>query len=77
MLLAKKNEEYICKNISRNESGELCFAGMPLTPLAQKYDTPLYLYDENRIRERCRTYLSAMKEAFGERSRVLYASKAA
>ena len=77
MLLLRKNDEYICENISRNNDGELCFAGMPLTPLAEKFGTPLYLYDENRVRERCRTYLSAMKEAFGERSRVLYASKAA
>lgn len=77
MLLIKENNEYICENISRGEDGELCFAGMPLSPLAEKYGTPLYLYDEERVRERCRTYLTAMKEAFGERSRVLYASKAA
>jgi diaminopimelate decarboxylase len=76
MLLIKENE-YICENISRNNDGELCFAGMPLTPLAEKYGTPLYLYDEARVRERCRTYLTAMREALGERSRVLYASKAA
>ena len=75
MLLTK--EEFICENISRDGSGELCFAGMPLTPLAEKYGTPLYLYDEERIRERCRTYLTAVKEAFDGRGRVLYASKAA
>lgn len=77
MLLAKEKNEYICGNISRDGEGELCFAGMPLTPLAEKYGTPLYLYDEERIRERCRTYLTAMKEAFGDRAKVLYASKAA
>lgn len=75
MLLTK--EEFICENISRSESGELCFAGMPLTPLAKKYGTPLYLYDEERVRERCRTYLDAVKSAFDGRGRVLYASKAA
>ena len=75
MILTK--EKFICENISRTESGELCFAGMPLTPLAEKYGTPLYLYDEDRIRERCRTYLGAVKEAFDGRARVLYASKAA
>ncbi len=67
----------ICENVTRNASGELCFAGQPLSSLAAKYGTPLYLYDENRIRERCRTYLTAMKDAFGERGQVLYASKAA
>jgi len=75
MLLTK--EEFICENISRSESGELCFAGMPLTALAEKYGTPLYLYDEERIRERCRTYLDAVKTAFSGKGKVMYASKAA
>lgn len=76
-MIVLTKEEIICKNITRDKSGELCFADMPLTALAQKYGTPLYLYDEARIRERCRTYLSAVREAFGSHSRVLYASKAA
>lgn len=67
----------ICENLSRNADGELCFAGMELSTLAKKYGTPLYLYDEARIRERCRTYLSAVRKAFGEKGKVLYASKAA
>lgn len=67
----------ICENLSRNESGELCFANMPLSALAKKYGTPIYLYDEARIRERARTYINAVKEAFGDRGQVLYASKAA
>ena len=67
----------ICENISRTEEGELCFASTPLLPLAKKYGTPLYLYDEDRIRERCRTYLSAVKDAFFGKAKVLYASKAA
>ena len=67
----------ICENLKRNENGELCFAGMELTPLAEKYGTPLYLYDEERVRHNCRTYLSAVREGFGENARVMYASKAA
>ena len=67
----------ICENLSRAEDGELCLAGQRLSPLAEKYGTPLYLYDEDRIRERCRTYLDAVRSAFGSRGRVLYASKAA
>ena len=43
-----KQKEMICENLSRNESGELCFAGMPLSALAKEYGTPLYLYDEER-----------------------------
>ena len=71
------SREYICENITRDETGELCFAGLPLSPLARTYGTPLYLYDEDRIRERCRTYREAMQKAFGDGGRVLYASKAA
>lgn len=77
MILTEMKEPMLCENLSRNEHGELCLAGMPLSPLAQQYGTPLYLYDEARIRERCRTYLAAMRTAFSGRSRVLYASKAA
>lgn len=77
MTLTENKREIICENLSRNETGELCFAGRPLTPLAEKYGTPCYFYDEQRIRERCRTYLGAVRAAFGERGRVLYASKAA
>ena len=55
----------------------MTFAGKNLTSLAKKYGTPLYLYDEERIRERCRTYLSAVKESFDGKGKVLYASKAA
>ena len=67
----------ICDNISRTADGELTFAGIGVRALAERYGTPLYLYDEDRIRERCRTYLKGLRAAFGERSRVLYASKAA
>lgn len=67
----------ICKNLSVNEKGHLCLAGRDTVELAERYGTPLYLYDEDRIRERCRTYQSAMREAFGENATALYASKAA
>ena len=67
----------ICKNLSINEQGHLCFAGVDTTILAKKHGTPLYVMDEDRIRERCRTYVSAMREAFGNGASPLYASKAA
>lgn len=75
MMLTK--EKFICENISRNESGELCLAGVSAAVMAKKYGTPLYLYDEERIRERCRTYLNAVSAALGASAKVLYASKAA
>ncbi len=67
----------ICDNLSVNEKGHLCLGGRDTVELAEQYGTPLYLYDEDRIRERCRTYRTAMKEAFGEAACALYAGKAA
>ena len=67
----------ICNNLTVNERGHLCLGGQDTTELAKQYGTPLYLMDEDRIRERCRTYMNAMKEAFGTSSLPLYASKAA
>ena len=67
----------ICNNLSINEKGHLCLAGQDTVELAKQYGTPLYLFDEDRIRERCRTYQTAIKQAFGASASALYASKAA
>lgn len=66
----------ISDNISINSAGHLCFAGHDTVELARKYGTPLYLIDEQRIRERCCIYAEAMKNAFGGDSHPLFASKA-
>lgn len=67
----------LCSNIGINESGHLTFAGEDVVRLAVHYKTPLYLMDEDRIRENCRIYKTAMERAFGAGSYPLYASKAA
>ena len=58
------------------ENGRLCFAGVDTATLAAKYGTPLYLYDTDLIRRRCRLYQDEMRAAFGGDSRPLYAGKA-
>ena len=63
-------------NIDRNEKGELLFAGHKVTELAAQYGTPLYLMDEQRIRNNCRIYKNAFAEHFPEGSMPLFASKA-
>jgi len=68
--------EMICNNLTV-EGNDLLFAGVPIRAMAEKYGTPLYLFDENKVRENCRTYLTALREEFGENCRALYASKAA
>ena len=67
----------ICNNLSVSAEGRLLFAGQDVAALMKTYGSPLYLFDEERIRENCRTYYKAMKEAFGEDALPLYASKAA
>lgn len=54
----------------------LYFADLDTVELAKKYSTPLILMDENKIRERMRTYINAIKEYFTPNSFPLYASKA-
>lgn len=66
----------ICDNLSVNSKGHLCFAGRDTVELANKYGTPLYLMDEQKIREKCRIYLDAMKTFLGGQSHPLFASKA-
>ena len=64
-------------NISRGEDGILRFAGQSVCELADRYGTPLYLMDEDRIRENCRMYLTAFRRSFGAEALPLYAGKAA
>ena len=66
----------ICSNVTTDQ-GILCFGGVPVTKLAEKYGSPLYIMDEDRIRQNCRTYVQAMKQYAGEDALPLYASKAA
>lgn len=72
-----ENRDLLCENLSVSSDGVLLFAGYDTVSLAKKYKTPLYLMDECRIRERCRTYKKALFDAFGEKGQALYASKAA
>lgn len=66
----------IHSNITSLENGHLAFSGVDVVELANKYGTPLYLIDENRIRENCRKYKAAVSKHFGDASLPLYASKA-
>lgn len=58
-------------NASVDDSGELSIAGCRVTDLAEQYGTPLFVYDEEHIRARCREAVAA----FG-RERAVYATKA-
>ncbi|MFJ5175062.1 diaminopimelate decarboxylase [Streptomyces griseoviridis] len=51
--------------------GSLTVAGVPLQEIAERFGTPAYVLDEDEVRTRCRTYLSAFPD-----TEVLYAAKA-
>ena len=55
-------------------NGRLFMGGCDTVELAKEYGTPLYVMDEEFIREKCREYVSAIKE-YGA-GLICYASKA-
>ena len=65
----------ICNNVTVNEKGHLQFAGFDTVDLAAKYGTPLYLMDENKIREHIKEYKSAFLKYFPKGSNPEFASK--
>ena len=56
--------------------GRLIFAGADTVALAEKYGTPLYLMDEEKIRANCRAYKTALDACVCPGSSAIYASKA-
>lgn len=66
----------IQKSIGVGENGGMLFAGAEVKALAEKYGTPFYAMDEQKLRENMRTYVVSMKKAFGENALPTFASKA-
>ncbi|MHA7725199.1 diaminopimelate decarboxylase [Corynebacterium hesseae] len=60
------------RNAARDSNGVVSIGGVALTELAAEYGTPLYVFDEQDFRSRCRD----MAQAFGGPDHVHYASKA-
>lgn len=58
-----------------NEAGHLEIGGCDAVALAQEFGTPLYVLDEQHVRERCRAYLKEFRERLPE-VEVAYAGKA-
>ena len=71
-----KAADFICSNISVDPQSHLTFAGFDTLSLAEQFGTPLYLMDEELIRQRAREYAAAIRENFREGSHAMYASKA-
>lgn len=69
-------EKFVHSNVAVGENGHLTFAGVDTVELAEKYGTPSLFVDEDRVRARCREYVSAMKKYLPSGSFPLFASKA-
>lgn len=59
-----------------NEKGHLTLGGADTVELAESFGTPLYVMDENDIRNNCREFKNAFDKYYGGNARVYYASKA-
>ena len=63
-------------NLTVNEQGHLCIGSHDTVELAKEFGTPLYVLDEDKVRQNCRGYKNAIDEYYGGRGLALYASKA-
>ena len=57
-----------------NEKGHIEIGGCDLVEIAKEFSTPLYIYDEETIRQMCKSYKDAFKDC--EKVHFLFASKA-
>ncbi len=68
--------QFVMDCLDINSKGNLEMGGCDLTEIAETFRTPLYVMDEEKIRENCRVYLRSMEEYYDGNGKVLYASKA-
>jgi diaminopimelate decarboxylase len=58
------------------DNGRLVIGGCDVVALAERFGTPLYLFDEASVLARARGYRDALRDAYPGESTVCYASKA-
>lgn len=59
-----------------DDRDRLVVGGCNLSDLANRYGTPLYVLDEQTLRQTCRAYRDALKQHYSGPSLAVYASKA-
>lgn len=67
---------FVSKNLNVNEKGHLTIAGIDAVDLAAQYGTPLYVMDEDLIRENCRSFMNSIDKYYDGKGMACYASKA-
>lgn len=72
----KMDPHMILDCLSINADGHLTIGGCDTVSLAENYGTPLYVMDENTIRQTLRAYKCSLSEHYENGGTVAYASKA-
>lgn len=67
---------YVSKDLDVNSAGHLTIGGMDTVELAKEYGTPLYVVDEDLVREHCRSFKNSIDKYYGGAGLACYASKA-
>lgn len=67
---------FISNNLGINKKGNLTIGGIDTVDLAKKYGTPLYVMDEDLIRENCEKFKKSIDDYYNNNGLVCYASKA-
>ena len=67
---------FVSKNLDVNNLGHLTVGGLDAGALAERYGTPLYVMDEDLIRENCRAFKQSIDRYYDGRGLCTYASKA-
>ena len=67
---------FVSENLSVNEKGHLAVGGIDTVELADQYGTPLYVMDEDLIRDTVRRFKASIDTYYGGAGLVCYASKA-
>lgn len=67
---------FISENLAVNERGHLTIGGVDVMTLKEKYGTPLYVMDEDLIRQNLRTYRDALNTYYNGNGLCQFASKA-
>lgn len=65
----------LTENLGINEEGHLTIGGIDTISLAKEYGTPLYVMDEDVIRDNCRKFKESIDKYYDGEGIVCYASK--
>jgi len=67
---------FVGEVVEINEKNHLEMQGWDLVEVASQHGTPLYVYNEEYMRRKCRQYLETMQSGYNGEGRIIFAGKA-